>query len=94
VVAHAYGGIIAREFGPLMNEHEEDVIWNEVSAMVLVHCLTEFSWGVRPEGLQAVYWELLDGGAVTVPEIVKLEDRHGMNAEEWAVYKYKGAEEE
>jgi hypothetical protein len=51
VVAHAYGGIIAREFGSLKNENENDVIWNKVSAMVLVHCVTEFSNDVRPEGL-------------------------------------------
>jgi hypothetical protein len=94
VVAHGYGGIIAREFGPLMNENEDDVIWNGVVAMVLVHCMTEFSDDVRPEGLKDAYCGLLDGGAVSVPEIVKMEERHRMNAKEWAAYNYKGTEEE
>jgi hypothetical protein len=94
VIAHGYGGIIAREFGPLMNEKEDDEIWNGVAAMVLVHCVTEYTEDVRPRGLQNAFWGLFDGGEGSFPEIANMEKRHRMNAEEWAAYNYMGTEEE
>jgi hypothetical protein len=78
----------------MMNEKEDDEIWNGVAAMVLVHCVTEYIEDVRPRGLQNVFWGLFDGGEGSFPEIANMGKRHRMNAEEWAAYNYMGTEEE
>jgi pimeloyl-ACP methyl ester carboxylesterase len=84
VVAHSFGGVIAREFLALDPRN--------IAGMVFVDANTEFSYKVRPEGLDESFGDLQE--YMNFNEIVGLEERHKMTPKEWAAVNDEGTEEE
>ena len=74
VVAHSFGGVIAREFLAL---HPANI-----AGMIFVEANSEFSYKVRPEGLQEAFGGLQEH--LNFNEIIKLEERHNLTPQEWA----------
>jgi pimeloyl-ACP methyl ester carboxylesterase len=90
VVAHSYGGVIAREFMALMNGQGTDT--DGIVGLVLVDANSEFSYKVRPEGLGDVLEGLV--AAVDFNEVINLAGRHRLMPEEWATINESKSEEE
>jgi pimeloyl-ACP methyl ester carboxylesterase len=85
LVAHSYGGIIAREF----LEREKG---NEVIGLVLVDARTEFSDARRPEGLEDCLHAVFEG--LDFQQVLKFENRNKLNDQELACLASLGTEEE
>ena len=84
VIAHSYGGVLAREFLAL----EE----GNVAGMVFEEANSEFSYKNRPQDLEeliGIFWSGMDQNAIT-----NMDKRHRLTPEEWTYAKRDEPEEE
>lgn len=84
VLAHSYGGIVSREFLALEKEN--------IVGMVFVDANSEFSYKVRPKGLQEAFEDIMQH--VDFHKLINLEERQKLTAEEWAAVNEPESEEE